>query len=242
MAAWIGTSGWSYDHWHPELYPPGLPARDRLARYTAGLHHRRAEQQLLPLAVAGGVRQLAAPPAGRLPALGQGAARPDSRAQAVRAGDLAGAHRGGLARAGRPPGGAAGAAAARPGPRRYEAGLLPRAGPGLDARRGGVPAPELAPRGSLRAARRAPRGLLRDERRQPAVRAARHHRLRLRPDARPGRQAPVRGLLPGRRPALVGERIGEWNRAGQDVFVYFNNDGEANAVRNARTLRALLDE
>jgi hypothetical protein len=29
-----GTSGWSYDHWHPELYPPGLPARDRLARYT----------------------------------------------------------------------------------------------------------------------------------------------------------------------------------------------------------------
>ena len=34
MAAWIGTSGWSYDHWRPELYPPGLPARDRLAQYT----------------------------------------------------------------------------------------------------------------------------------------------------------------------------------------------------------------
>jgi uncharacterized protein YecE (DUF72 family) len=31
----IGTAGWSYDHWEPELYPPGLPARDRLARYTA---------------------------------------------------------------------------------------------------------------------------------------------------------------------------------------------------------------
>jgi uncharacterized protein YecE (DUF72 family) len=30
----IGTSGWSYDHWVPELYPPGLPARDRLARYA----------------------------------------------------------------------------------------------------------------------------------------------------------------------------------------------------------------
>jgi uncharacterized protein YecE (DUF72 family) len=30
----IGTSGWSYDHWEPELYPPGLPARDRLARYA----------------------------------------------------------------------------------------------------------------------------------------------------------------------------------------------------------------
>jgi uncharacterized protein YecE (DUF72 family) len=30
-----GTLDWSYDHWHPELYPPGLPARDRLARYAA---------------------------------------------------------------------------------------------------------------------------------------------------------------------------------------------------------------
>ena len=34
MTIWVGTSGWSYDHWAPELYPPGLPARDRLARYT----------------------------------------------------------------------------------------------------------------------------------------------------------------------------------------------------------------
>ena len=25
-AVWVGTSGWSYDHWEPELYPPGLPA------------------------------------------------------------------------------------------------------------------------------------------------------------------------------------------------------------------------
>jgi uncharacterized protein YecE (DUF72 family) len=29
----IGTSGWSYDHWDGVLYPPGLPARDRLAAY-----------------------------------------------------------------------------------------------------------------------------------------------------------------------------------------------------------------
>jgi uncharacterized protein YecE (DUF72 family) len=34
-------------------------------------------------------------------------------------------------------------------------------------------------------------------------------------------------------------RICEWDTAGQDVYVYFNNDGNANAVRNARTLRAL---
>jgi uncharacterized protein YecE (DUF72 family) len=33
--AWIGTSGWSYDHWTPELYQPGLPPGKRLARYAA---------------------------------------------------------------------------------------------------------------------------------------------------------------------------------------------------------------
>jgi uncharacterized protein YecE (DUF72 family) len=37
-------------------------------------------------------------------------------------------------------------------------------------------------------------------------------------------------------------RIREWDAAGKDAFVYFNNDGNANAVRNARTLRALLDQ
>ena len=35
MTILVGTSGWSYDHWEPELYPPGLAPRDRLARYTA---------------------------------------------------------------------------------------------------------------------------------------------------------------------------------------------------------------
>jgi len=35
MVIRVGTSGWSYDHWEPELYAPGLPARDRLACYAA---------------------------------------------------------------------------------------------------------------------------------------------------------------------------------------------------------------
>ena len=30
---WIGTSGWSYDHWHGVLYPHGLSAGDRLDYY-----------------------------------------------------------------------------------------------------------------------------------------------------------------------------------------------------------------
>ena len=34
MAIHIGTSGWSYDHWDGVLYPPGTPARDRLAHYV----------------------------------------------------------------------------------------------------------------------------------------------------------------------------------------------------------------
>jgi uncharacterized protein YecE (DUF72 family) len=34
MAVWVGTSGWSYDHWDGVLYPPGTPSRDRLAHYV----------------------------------------------------------------------------------------------------------------------------------------------------------------------------------------------------------------
>lgn len=36
------------------------------------------------------------------------------------------------------------------------------------------------------------------------------------------------------------ERMDEWRRDGRQVLVYFNNDGDANAVRNATTLRHLL--
>ena len=36
------------------------------------------------------------------------------------------------------------------------------------------------------------------------------------------------------------ERIREWERAGHEVFAYFNNDGEGNAVRNAWTLKRML--
>ena len=37
-------------------------------------------------------------------------------------------------------------------------------------------------------------------------------------------------------------RIREWARQGRDVFAYFNNDGEGNAVRNAETLRWMLGD
>jgi uncharacterized protein YecE (DUF72 family) len=37
------------------------------------------------------------------------------------------------------------------------------------------------------------------------------------------------------------DRIREWQHNGREVYAYFNNDGGGNAVRNALTLRALLD-
>jgi uncharacterized protein YecE (DUF72 family) len=37
-------------------------------------------------------------------------------------------------------------------------------------------------------------------------------------------------------------RIREWTGQGREVYVYFNNDGEGNAVRDAETLRRLLDQ
>jgi uncharacterized protein YecE (DUF72 family) len=38
------------------------------------------------------------------------------------------------------------------------------------------------------------------------------------------------------------DRIGEWRNSGTDVFVYFNNDGFGNAVRNAFSLREMLGQ
>ena len=32
--AWVGTSGWSYEHLETVLYPPGTTPRQRLALYT----------------------------------------------------------------------------------------------------------------------------------------------------------------------------------------------------------------
>ncbi|MDX1891944.1 DUF72 domain-containing protein [Mycolicibacterium sp. 050158] len=37
------------------------------------------------------------------------------------------------------------------------------------------------------------------------------------------------------------QRVDEWQAQGHDVLVYFNNDGDGNAVRNARSLRAMTD-
>jgi uncharacterized protein YecE (DUF72 family) len=41
MSVYIGTSGWSYDHWHGVLYPEGISPRERLSYYVQ--RYRTAE-------------------------------------------------------------------------------------------------------------------------------------------------------------------------------------------------------
>ncbi len=52
--------------------------------------------------------------------------------------------------------------------------------------------------------------------------------------------APGPGAYGRQRLAADARAIRGWLRHGHDVYVYFNNDAEAHAVRDARTLRALL--
>ena len=53
---------------------------------------------------------------------------------------------------------------------------------------------------------------------------------------------PPRGLGYGKQALQPwAERVAGWSRQGLDVFVYFNNDMEGHAVKDAQTLIALLD-
>jgi uncharacterized protein YecE (DUF72 family) len=52
---------------------------------------------------------------------------------------------------------------------------------------------------------------------------------------------PYHGAYPPRRLATVARRLRAWLADGTDVYAYFNNDWEGNAVVDARRLRAQLD-
>jgi uncharacterized protein YecE (DUF72 family) len=236
----IGTSGWSYDHWHPELYPPGLPARDRLGRYasafpTAELNSSfyrwprpaafRSWRDRLP----GGFLLSVKAPRGLTHARKLYA--PDTWLERIQAGwhELDG----------------------------KRAVLLVQLPPSL-------------PRDDARLAyflRRLPGwlrvavefrhpswhdqevfALLEDHRAAYCVMSGANLPCVLRSTTDlvyvrlhgPDHHHLYAGSYSDADLAWWAGRIREWSRAGQDVFVYFNNDGDANAVRNARTLQALL--
>ena len=56
----------------------------------------------------------------------------------------------------------------------------------------------------------------------------------------PDHAAPLRRVVPRRRPPLVGRPHRRVAGQGRDVFAYFNNDGHGHAVHNALALRSML--
>ena len=242
MVTSIGTCGWSYDHWEPELYPPGLPARGRLARYaaefsTAELNSSfyrwprpsafRGWRHRLP----GGFRLSVKAPRGLTH--GRRLYAPETWAGRI----AAGWHELGDKRA----------------------VLLVQLGTGQardDARLAYFL--QTLP-GWVRVAVefRHPSwhhedifALLQAYGAAYCVMSGAHLPCVLRTTAT---FAYVRMHGPDDHHLYAGSytddnlvwwaaRIREWERAGTDVYVYFNNDGDANAVRNARTLRTMLGQ
>ena len=240
MGAWIGTSGWSYDHWHPELYPPGLPARDRLGRYTQAFATAELNSSFYrwpaPAAFASWRRRL--PDGFRLSVKaprGLTHARklygPEPWLERIAAGwhELDGRRAVLLVQL--PP-------------------ALPRDDERLDYFLGAVPdwirvAVEFRHPSwdsedifALLASHGAAYCVMSGANLPCVLRATTdvayvrmhgpdHHQL-------------YAGSYSDADLQWWADRIREWSRAGQEVYVYFNNDGNANAVRNARTLQALL--
>jgi uncharacterized protein YecE (DUF72 family) len=240
MVTSIGTSGWSYDHWEPALYPPGLPARSRLARYAEAFSTVElnssfyrwprpaaflAWQQRLPA----GFRLSVKAPRGLTH--GKRLYAPEAWVQRIAAcwhelGDK-------------------------------RAVLLVQLGPGHardDARLAYFL--EVLPWWVRVAVEfRHPSwqhedvfALLETHGAAYCVMSGARLPCVLRTTAAfayarmhgPDDDQLYGGSYTDDNLSWWADRIGEWERLGKDVFVYFNNDGDANAVRNASTLRALL--
>jgi uncharacterized protein YecE (DUF72 family) len=240
MAAWIGTSGWSYDHWHPELYPPRLPARDRLARYTQAFTTAELNSSFYrwpaPAAFAGwrrrlpdGFRLSVKAPRGLTHA--RKLSEPETWLERIAAGwhELDGRRAVLLAQL-------------APTQARDDTRLdyfLARV-PGwmrvaVEFRHPSWHCEEVF---ALLAAHRAAYCVMSGAR-LPCVLRATTDFVYVRMHG-PDPEHLYAGSYPDADLRWWAMRIGEWEQAGQEVFVYFNNDGEANAVRNARTLLALL--
>jgi uncharacterized protein YecE (DUF72 family) len=242
LAIRIGTSGWSYGHWEPELYPPGLPASRRLARYAAefstaelnssfyrwprpaqfrGWRHRLPDGFGLSVKAPRGLSH------------GRKLYGPEAWLDRI----AAGWHELGDKRA----------------------VLLVQLGPAQardDARLGYFlarvpawmrvavefrhPSWHCEDVFALLAAHRAAYCVMSGARLPCILRVtADFGYLRLHG---PDHDQLYAGSYPGADLAWWAARIREWDTAGHEVFAYFNNDGQANAVRDARALRGLLGQ
>jgi uncharacterized protein YecE (DUF72 family) len=236
----VGTSGWSYDHWEPELYPHGLPAGDRLARYAAvfptvelnssfyrwprpeqfsSWQRRLPDGFLLSVKAPRGLthaRKLLEPETW-IERIGAGWHELDGK-RAVLLVQLAPSHPRDDARLD------------------YFLRLIPRwIRVAVEFRHPSWHCEEifalLANRGAAYCAMSGADlpCVLRVTTDFAYVRmhGPDHHHL-------------YAGSYSDDDLRWWGDRIREWDTAARDVFVYFNNDGDANAVRNARSLRGLL--
>ena len=242
MTVRVGTSGWSYDHWHPELYPPGLPVRDRLARYAAAFPTAELNSSFYrwprPAAFASWRRRL--PDGFRLSVKaprglthGRRLYAPETWIERI----TAGWHQLGD----------------------KQAVLLVQLAPThvRDDARLAYFLQQVPGWIRLSAEFRHPSwhcedvfALLQAHGAAYCVMSGAHLPCILRTTTD---FAYVRMHGPDHHHLYAGsysdtdlrwwaDRIGEWDAAGKEVFVYFNNDGNANAVRNARTLRAVLGQ
>jgi uncharacterized protein YecE (DUF72 family) len=237
----IGTSGWSYDHWTPELYPPGLASGKRLARYaesfsTVELNSSfyrwprpeafRSWRQRLP----GGFRMSVKAPRGLTHA--RKLHEPEAWIERIAAGwhELGDKRAVLLVQLG-------------PAQARDDARLayFLRAVPGwipvaMEFRH---PSWQHEDVFAILQARGAAYCVMSGARLPCILRVTA-------PFAYVRMHGPDHDHLYGGSYsdddlAWWADRLREWERTGTDALVYFNNDGDANAVRNARTLRRLLD-
>lgn len=239
-AVWIGTSGWSYDHWHPELYPPGLPRSDRLACYAAAFATAELNSSFYrwpgPAAFRGwhdrlpdGFRLSVKAPRGLTHA--RKLYGPERWLERI----ASGWHELGDKRAvllvQLPP------ALPRDDARlAYFLRLVPPwIRVAVEFRHPSWHDQEIF---ALLAEHRAAYCVLSGAN-LPCVLRATTDFVYLRLHG-PDHHQLYAGSYPDTDLRWWASRIREWTAAGHDVFAYFNNDGHANAVRNARTLRGLL--
>ena len=240
MVIRIGTSGWSYQHWHPELYAPGLPARDRLARYADVFTTAELNSSFYrwprPAAFRGWRRRL--PDGFRLSVKaprglthGRRLYAPETWLQRIAAGwhELGGSRAVLLVQL-------------APSHTRDDARLayfLAQV-PGwmrvaVEFRHHSWQCEEVF---ALLAAHDAAYCVMSGAH-LPCVLRATTDFAYVRMHG-PDRDHLYAGSYSDADLSWWADRVREWDRAGKDVLMYFNNDGDANAVRNARTLRALL--